>query len=1209
MTEQKIYNEMLIKNVDAGTLYMAIKNDDDINKYEEVKKQVIEHEEGTDEYIKLCEEREKLSQKIFTFKDKDVIFPQADVRYRYTGTITDSLMSRKIRTLVADDPKAIRTVGDTDYTDLIINIKFKNDILIPDGKKKGVDKETGEVVELDGKKMKKLISKKKLRKMIYTEGITINGIHYVDYQRTSSKARTGNNLFIDERLFEVMEQWQTMGIPFRDMVRSEDRKNPNPFEEADIVSTRSYSSLISSSIIGTLDIDPYSILLIDDVSSEYTMPCNVIDIVEDENGKHLAAERRDYTQNTDLWDGHSLVDRSVFENGRYFQKNKEGQIESHSYTDKGFMLLRNHFFKTAIFNTNLQDYYKDRYKGVADPKLEDKFGNKFEPQNILMVTTKNSVKIFKFADMICTYLIDESKKDHLRELEAPMNEASDRLKELRQAVSNARRKNTLIANSIGKKEDKYTKDDFLDSIKGIAYAEQYLLDNEALLEETIKKCQKPVKFEQERLTWDWYREYIKTNEEKFGVCKYEKTSKFGDKQQIWYQVLISMNLNKEQLRTLVIPQTDEVNLEKQHVAFFKRGLDLRATNKVGESMMYQLLNVNDNVSRTKWYTDYRRSQLNSVIKKLKEGKIQIENSDFRVLVSNPYEMLRASCGDKITDSILHDFECWCPRFKDNEEIYGFRSPHICQGNCAVLKNVNRPEWKWFNFTENIAVINCWGKGAFISPTWNGCDTDSDVSFIGNEPIILEAARESAKQLVPINGLSPQAKMMEYTEENMATVDGQLCNDFIGKICNLARDLQCLYWHLYNTGTEVNKKKYLNMIYDDICILEVLSNIAIDSAKRRYDVNIASEIKRMKNRPYMKVEGAIISDEKILIEETRYKKSLSEATIKNYEELVERRKNAKTEEEVIAITKEIDNELKKTETHMIRPQFTRNLKAAPKKRKRIKFDNENQKRLYQEKQKAYTQEQRTLKDRIYHKLENPMDMLAEVIDEEIIHAPRTKFITFCEILNPIPKGKEADVNRVKAIKQIGLDGIKRINKLQNEFDSNRLSFDDFYERKQNEITNIINDMKYTDKNGNNLRKIETWDIHRLLRDVYDTHPKKDTHGKIVMDKDTGKPVIIDKRDKDLAKAQVGGLLIQWVYAAFPEKFLATIRSNKGVVSYVKEITTEDKPKTERVTSLKDLKSLANAPQEEVYKLDGHEYIIVKKDLRKGSQKPTRTSKTA
>ena len=76
-----------------------------------------------------------------------------------------------------------------------------------------------------------------------------------------------------------------------------------------------------------------------------------------------------------------------------------------------------------------------------------------------------------------------------------------------------------------------------------------------------------------------------------------------------------------------------------------------------------------------------------------------------------------------------------------------------------------------------------------------------------------------------------------------------------------------------------------MIYDDLCILEVLSNIAIDSAKRRYGVNIASELKGNQKSSYIVEEGAIIHDTAILFEYQRYKNSFSKNDIEEYRELV------------------------------------------------------------------------------------------------------------------------------------------------------------------------------------------------------------------------------------------------------------------------------------------------------------------------------------
>lgn len=1080
----EVNNEILIKNVDCGLLYFQIKDDVLIDRYESLKARKAELLKDSNKKAELetvQKEIESVSQEIHSFKGKDIELASNDNRLRYSGSVTDSLMSRKLRTLASEkkDKTAFRTVGESDYTDLIINVKFKQDIMIPDKKPKmGYDTEKNKIVQLEGKKMKRFITKKKLRKMAYRDGLTINGIHYVNYQRTSSKARTGNCLFIDERYFDEMNEWQNLGIPFDKMIRSNDKEHPNPFMDADIVGIRSYQSLTSSSIMGDMRIDPYSILLIDDVSGQYTMDCNVVKLVD----KELKAVREPYTQVTDLWDGQSLLDSSLFKKGKYAVK-KGNEIKVETYKDYGFILLRNHFFKTAVFNTNLQDYFAERFKGEENPVIYDSFGNPFNPKKVMMVTTRNSVKIFKFADIICAYCVPEREKTRLHELQEKLECANE--------------------------------------------------NEEKSLKRELKK-------EQERLTWNWYRKKIKN--QKFGCCKTEHKSKFGDKQQLWYQVIGSLNFNKDELAALAKNQIDEINLMKEHVAWFKRQMGLRVNENVGNTMMIELLQVNDDVARTKWYVDYKRSQIASIIKRLVAGKLQIKNSDFCTLVANPYEMLRASCGDAIESSIINEFECYCTRYKDGEELYGMRSPHICTGNNALLKNTYRDEWKWFNFTDNILIINFWGKGAFLSPTWNGSDTDSDTAFIGNNHIILKKVKEALEKgnyLIPINAIPQTTKKYEFNNEEMAKVDGQLCNDFIGKICNLARDLQSLYFHLLNTGTDENKKKYLPMMYDDICILEVLSNVAIDSAKRRYEVNVESEMKKIKSRPYMTAQGAIFKNDSIIFKQKRYKKCLSENTIEQYNRLIAKRKQTDSEDAIKEINQEIDKLLTTSDEYIKRPDFTKKLKSKPAKKKSKVMDKNNE--LNRKKQIALAEEEKMMKEKVYVRMQSPMDILSEILTDNIKRSPRTDFIqSFTEILQPIPKGVKADYNRINNIKRITFDGKNAINNLQNDFDAGRKSFDEFYEEKKLIEKDIINEMrKYN---------VTEWDIHKLIRDVYDIHPLKDKHGKYV--KENGKLKMVDKRDMELIQKKVGGLMLQWVYASHRDSFLKTIRDNGvGTVSYV------------------------------------------------------------
>lgn len=1192
----KFEREMLIRNLECAYLYYKPIRDN--NKIDEFNNRVREFNSLKREKSKAEKEKEQcnpdtqkrieeLSEEIQKF-DSNIKMSEKENRYNYSGTIADSLMGRKLRQVAESKNQMdrIKNDGCSDYTDIMINLKFKSDIIVADDSPKMTyDEESKEIKQSDGKKTRKIISRNKLRKIAYKNGITINDIHYVPFQRTSSKARTGSCLFIDETYFAEMDGWQNLDIPFDKLEN-----------EMDIVGIKSYQSLISSAIIGELNIDPYSILLIDDVSGTDTMQCNVVKLVDEKNGKkELKAVREPYTQSTDLWDGQSLLDSSVFKDGQYggyAYRDKDNNIKHDTFEKYGFILLRNHFFKTAVFNTNLQEYFAERNKGVDNPTQDDCFGNRFNTKDVLMVTTRNSVKIFKFADIICEYMIDDDKKTYLAELKNKLNDIDGKLNENKQSVTTAKRRLSMLLNrktSNDEKKTPPTQEEIAEAEEILNRAEQDYNEFSECSEEDVRRLSKLIKLEQERLTWDWYREKIEG--QAFGCCKTEHKSKFGDKQQLWYQVIGSLNFNEDMIRKLATPQITEINLMKTHVAWFKHFVGLSDNKKAKQTMMMELLNINDDIARTAWYTDFRRSYLSNMVEKLQAGKLQIEDSDFCTLVGNPYEMLRAACGDKIDSSIINDFECYCPRYKDEEELYGMRSPHICTGNNALLKNTYRDEWKWFNLTDNIIVVNFWGKGAFLSPKFNGCDTDSDSAYIGNNPIILkEVKKVQDAYLIPINDIPQRTKYYNYENIEMAKVDGQLCNDFIGKICNLARDLQSFYWHLYNTGDEVNKNKYLSMMYDDICILEVLSNVAIDSAKRQYPVNVESEIRKIKSRPYFTEEGAVIKGEKIVFEEKRYKKSLSQKDIEDYEKLVKRRGFAKTQEKIDEINGKIEELFKIKDTIIIKPSFTKSLQSKPKKKRSKSSQNEEEKELERQKRATYREEQKKLCEKVYRSLESPMDILSRVIKEDVIHAKRTDFIPcFTNVLKEIPKGEKADYNRYKQIKSKSIEAKKKLDAKQVKYMSGEITFEELLEEREkvhNEVVADIRNMNVTEK-----------DVNVIIRKAYDRkHPLMDKHNRNFQRDEKGKIKTVVKRDPELVDVRACGYMVEWVYRAHRETFLKSIKKHgSGTVSKVVEYNANAiNPKRKSVNSLKNLGQLLNEP-EEIFEIDGKKYCIIQQAI--------------
>lgn len=190
-------------------------------------------------------------------------------------------------------------------------------------------------------------------------------IHYKMLYRTPGKAKNGSCMFICERLYDLARDFLYMGIEL-------------PQENAPIVEIGAYSSLITSSIVGKIEIDPKNILILNDVDSFFET--NVISIETDEN-RHCYAKKIDkYKLKNVLFDGQALIDSSIFPSW-----------------GNGYILLRHHFTKMAAFCANIQlffkDYYGDKYETAV---VKDMFGNEHYVKDIQLITTDNSSKWLKF---------------------------------------------------------------------------------------------------------------------------------------------------------------------------------------------------------------------------------------------------------------------------------------------------------------------------------------------------------------------------------------------------------------------------------------------------------------------------------------------------------------------------------------------------------------------------------------------------------------------------------------------------------------------------------------------------------------------------------------------------------------------------------------------------------------------------------------------
>lgn len=214
-----------------------------------------------------------------------------------------------------------------------------------------------------GKTIPSDVTCQEIREHLYTHGFDIDGIHYVRYKRSAGASRDGRCLFIAEPLYADMMAWSSCGLSADGV--------------ADQASWQAYIALTLSSIESTIKLPKKSILIIRDRVSRFTTEAVC---VKETDGHDLMAEEEITEVENVIWDGEALLDVSVFkENG---------------YADKGMMLLRNRFFKTCAFNTNLQQWFADNCITQVSQLAGYTTARKIE--DIKLVITESSLKYLKF---------------------------------------------------------------------------------------------------------------------------------------------------------------------------------------------------------------------------------------------------------------------------------------------------------------------------------------------------------------------------------------------------------------------------------------------------------------------------------------------------------------------------------------------------------------------------------------------------------------------------------------------------------------------------------------------------------------------------------------------------------------------------------------------------------------------------------------------
>lgn len=364
---------------------------------------------------------------------------------------------------------------------------------------------------------------------------------------------------------------------------------------------------------------------------------------------------------------------------------------------------------------------------------------------------------------------------------------------------------------------------------------------------TTDNAMKWLKF---NISYDYWCDKVCENDCRFGIVKTAHESKLGDVQRMSYQMVNS--LDNSIMSNVVQKSVDYVNLLKTDDNEFLKYLRKNSNFSNDYDVLVALCEQDPEFVRCEYFRKRKEYIIRTYVLNMKSGKI-IQNAENLVIVGSPYAMLlyAATGNESSVDNDTTFFtepgtiQCYTERFNSGEYLAFFRSPFNSRNNLTYLHNVYHSKFsKYFNLGRQIIAVNMIGTD--FQDRNNGSDQDSDSGYTTNQPDIVEHARNCYLNYPTIvNNIPKEKNIYKNTMNDYARIDNGLANSQldIGEASNLAQIAQT---YSYN----FNDPKFS----DYVCILSVLAQIAIDNAKRRFDLNLGSEIQRIKKDMNIKQYG-------------------------------------------------------------------------------------------------------------------------------------------------------------------------------------------------------------------------------------------------------------------------------------------------------------------------------------------------------------------
>ncbi len=352
-------------------------------------------------------------------------------------------------------------------------------------------------------------------------------------------------------------------------------------------------------------------------------------------------------------------------------------------------------------------------------------------------------------------------------------------------------------------------------------------------------------------TWD---EWLDNLYPTFGLVKHDKKTHFFDGQlvQTHYQLLNTLQMSESEVREFLKDSLDFAQMLRTRpevVRYFIKYPDVEELMPLKEQMIskndvvYNLMSINNNFPKTKYYQEFLVDLLRSYYKNLKNGHVFV-SGNYSTLLGNPIEMLEQAIGTFKGESNLGIGNIHSKRFEYNKTLLASRSPHVTIGNIWLPYNVeNKDIDKYFNLTEEIVCINSIGEN--VLQRLSGADFDSDTLLLTDNSYLINAAQRNYHIFkTPTSFVSSTKVKRYYTPEQQADLDIKTSVNKIGEIVNLSQELNSLLWDRIYNGETYNGVKDL---YYDICQLDVMSGIEIDKAKKEFIIDNCKELEKLRQK--------------------------------------------------------------------------------------------------------------------------------------------------------------------------------------------------------------------------------------------------------------------------------------------------------------------------------------------------------------------------